>query len=291
MESNTLGFLGLGDMGGAMVRNLLKAGYEVVAFDLDGDKLQQLVDAGAVGAADAAAVVAATEIVMTSLPSSDIFVRVADEVLLPNARPEQIFIELGTTTPPEMRRLAAAFKARGAHLLDVPLSGGMGGAEKGDLYMFAGGDEECVEACRPVLEVIGGREKLTYCGPSGAGQVVKGVNQLMMGLGSAAYIEAIAFGVHAGVDAETIAKALAGEGRWRKDLTAVAAAVAAGHGVSQGVKFRELPYFLREAQERGFSLPLTQRLYEFCAAGERVAEDDKRPAPSFWHELMQKPSE
>jgi 3-hydroxyisobutyrate dehydrogenase-like beta-hydroxyacid dehydrogenase len=107
----------------------------------------------------------------------------------------------------------------------------------------------------------------------------------MMGLGSAAYIEAIAFGVHAGVDAETIAKALAGEGRWRKDLTAVAAAVAAGRGANQGVKFRELPYFLREAQEGGFQLPLTKVLYDFCAAGERVVEDDKRPAPSFWHEL------
>jgi 3-hydroxyisobutyrate dehydrogenase-like beta-hydroxyacid dehydrogenase len=115
--------------------------------------------------------------------------------------------------------------------------------------------------------------------------VVKGVNQLMMGLGSAAYLEAVSFGVSAGVDAAVIRQAIGDTGRWRADFHAVAEMVADGRGPEVGVKFRELPYFLRAAEEAGFSLPLTEILYQFCAIGERVVVDDHRPAPSFWHEL------
>jgi 3-hydroxyisobutyrate dehydrogenase-like beta-hydroxyacid dehydrogenase len=223
---------------------------------------------------------------MVSLPSSDAFVRLADETLLPSAHAGQIVVDLGTTTPPETRRLAVAFAARGAALVDAPLSGGPGGAERADLYVFVGGDAGAVAQVRPLLEAIAGAEKLTVCGPSGSGQVVKGVNQLMMGLGNAAYLEALAFGVRAGVDPRTIAHALGREGRWRVDFHATAEQAAGGEGNQVGVKFRELPYFLTEARDRGFALPLTETLHRFCDAGERVVVDDNRPAPSFWHELM-----
>jgi hypothetical protein len=88
------------------------------------------------------------------------------------------------------------------------------------------------------------------------------------------------------VDAEVIAQAIGDTGRWRKDFNAVATRVAQGLGEQVGVKFRELPYFLREADEQGFKLPLTETLYAFCDAGERVVIDDNRPAPSFWRQLM-----
>jgi len=281
-----LGFLGLGAMGGPMVRSLLRAGYAVHAFDLAPERLAAVVAAGAVGEGSAAAVVAAAEVVLTSLPSSDAFVRLADGTLLPAIRPGQLVVDLGTTTPPETRRLAAAFAAKGAALLDVPVSGGPGGAERADLYLFAGGDEASFRRARPILEAIGGGERLIWCGPSGAGQVVKGVNQLMMGLGNAAYLEALAFGVRAGVDAAVIDRAIGQEGRWRADFHAVAERAARGEGEQVGVKFRELPYFLNEARQRGFALPLTETLLAFCDAGERIVVDDKRPAPSFWHELL-----
>ena len=118
---------------------------------------------------------------MTSLPSSDAFVRLAADILLPQAR-VQVFIDFGTPTPPEFRRLAAAFVQQGAYLVDAPVSGGPSGAKQGTLYVFVGGDAAVVEQCRPLLEVVGDPAKTTYCGASGAGQVVKGVNQLMMGL-------------------------------------------------------------------------------------------------------------
>ncbi len=152
--------------------------------------------------------------------------------------------------------------------------------------MFAGGDETALKQVQPMLTAIGGADKFTHCGPSGAGQILKGVNQLMMGLGNAAYLEALAFGVRAGVDAAVIGRAIGSTGRWRADFSATAAEAAAGGGTGVGVKFRELPYFLQEARESGVSLPLTETLYAFCEHGERVTIDDHRPAPSFWHELL-----
>ena len=285
-EFKRIGVIGLGAMGGPMARNLAAAGYAVGAFDLGQERLDAAVAAGVSAAKSAAAVVAVSEVTLTSLPSSDAFVRVAEESLLPAIQAGQIVIDLGTTTPPETRRLAARFAERGATLLEAPVSGGPGGAERADLYMFAGGDEATFQRCRPLLETLAGPSKLTYCGPSGAGQIVKGVNQLMMGLGAAAYLEALAFGVRAGVDVTTIERAIGATGRWRPDFNAVAKYIVAGAGEEVGGKFRELPYFLREAQAQGFALPLTELLYALCDAGPRVVVDDNRPAPSFWRELM-----
>lgn len=282
----TLGFIGLGAMGSPMLENLLRAGYPVYAFDLSEERLQGAVAAGARAEGSAGDVVSKSEWVLTSLPSSDAFVRVAEGQLIPNAWSGQLFIDFGTVTPPETRRLAALFEAEGAALIDAPVSGGPGGAERGDLYIFVGGDPALAERCGALLGVLGDPARVTYCGPSGSGQVVKGVNQLMMGLVDAAYLEAVAFGVRAGVDAEVIARALGDTGRWRKDFSGVAARVARGEGREVGVKFRELPYFLREAQERGFRLPLTETLYTYLDAGERVTTDDNRAAPSFWRQLM-----
>ena len=285
-EQSVLGFVGLGAMGGPMVLNLLKVGYEVHAFDLDPERVAASVQDGAQPCTTAAEVVSKAQIILLSLPSSDAFVAVAEETLVTHARSGQIFIDLGTTTPPETRRLAEVINGKGALLLDAPVSGGPSGAEQARLFMFVGGDPVGVDRSRPILDVLGGFGLITYCGPSGSGQIVKGVNQLMMGLGSAAYIEAMAFGVLAGVDASVIHAAIGEAGRWRADFSYVAERVAAGEGEQVGVKFRELPYFLREAREQGFRLPLTEVLHAVCDAGPRVAFDDNRHAPSFWHELM-----
>jgi 3-hydroxyisobutyrate dehydrogenase-like beta-hydroxyacid dehydrogenase len=107
-----------------------------------------------------------------------------------------------------------------------------------------------------------------------------------MGLGAAAFLEALSLAVNAGVDPDAAARAVGGGLEpWREQFSRIARPVVEGRGETVGVKFRELPYFLREATEAGFRLPLTETLYQFCDAGERVVIDDNRPAPSFWHEL------
>lgn len=279
-----LGFLGLGAMGQPMVRNLVNAGYTVNVYDVRSERIDASVAAGAVAAPDAATVVAQSDVVLTSLPSSESFVELAESHLLPGARAGQVFVDLGTVTPPETRRLAVEFASRGAALLDAPVSGGPKGASDGTLYIFVGGDETVACQCWSIFEVLGNH--VTYCGPSGAGQVAKGVNQLTMGLRAAAYLEAIAFGVRGGLDPALIATAVGGAGDLRGPLRQIAERIAQGAGEHVGVKFRELPYYLREAEESGFKLPLTETLYAFCDAGERVVIDDSRPAPSFWHELV-----
>ena len=284
--TQTIGFIGLGAMGRPMVENLLRAGKAVRVFDLDSERVAACARQGAAAAKNAAEIAQQCEVVCTSLPSSESWVKVAENELLPQARSRQIFIDFGTVTPPETRRIAALFTNKGAAMLDVPVSGGEAGAQKAALLMFAGGDRESFERVRSLLEIIGGSERLHYCGPAGAGQAVKGTNQLAMGLYAAAALEAIAFATREGVAIET-AVAAVGDGSepWRQHLRGVGNRVVQGEGENTGVKFRELPYYIRAAQEIGFTLPLTEALWEFCDRGERVTIDDNRPAPSFWREL------
>ncbi|MFC1805469.1 NAD(P)-dependent oxidoreductase [Planctomycetota bacterium] len=286
-ELPTLGFIGLGAMGGPMAANLLRAGYPLTAFDIDAARLDACVEAGAARGESSADVVQRSDVVLTSLRSSAIWAEVAEAELVPNAREGQVFIDLGTVAPPETRRLAAAFAERGASLLDVPVSGGPGGSSTGTLRMFAGGDEAVYEQCRPILEVLGDPQRIVYCGPSGAGQVAKGVNQLAMGLAAAAYLEALAFGVRAGIDPEALRQAIGGDGGWRGHFAHLARRVADGTAEQCWVKFPELPYFLAEAAERGHPLPLTEALHDFLAAGDVSCHDNmRRPTASFWHEVV-----
>jgi len=290
-ELPRVGFLGLGTMGAPMVLNLLHAGYSVVAYDKTAERVAACADAGAVGAGSEEAVVERADVVMTSLPSSAVFVSVAEEHLVSRAREGQMFIDLGTTEAPETRRLAGEFARRGASLLDVPVSGGRQGSETGSLRMFVGGDPEAARQAMPLLHVLGDPERVVYCGPSGAGQVVKAVNQLAMGLADAAYLEAVAFGVRSGAPPDAIAQAVGGDEGWRGQFGRIARRVAAGHGDDVLVKFPELRYSLAEAQTSGFSAPLLRALYAFCCQGEQAWRDNMgRPRPSLWHELMNRPT-
>ncbi len=283
-----IGFIGLGEMGNPMARNLLRDGYVVIGYDLDVERLRPLVEAGALAGADIADVVSRCDIIATSLPSSASFVEVAQHQILPCVRSGQILIDFGTVIPTETRRLAHCFAEKGVDLIDVPVSGGGSGAQRAQLYMFAGGNPASFERCRPILETVGGPERLTYCGPAGSGQVVKGVNQLMMGVVEAAYLEAISFGVNSGVDVNIIKQAIGNEGRWRADFSRVAQRIADGQGNQVGVKFRELPYFIDAAEKQGFALPITATLHAHCDQGPRIVVDDHRDAPSYWHELTRR---
>jgi len=278
----SVGFIGLGAMGRPMCTRLLAAGREVIAFDISADKLEACRKLGAV-AAGSAAEAAAAEFVFTSLPGSA-FVSVAETALLPLAGPGQVFVDTGTVRPSETVRLAALFAARGASLLDCPVSGGPGGAERGELYVFAAGDLSAFERARPLLEVLG-RGRVTYCGGPGSGQVVKGVNQLMLGLGAAAYLEAMAFGVAHGVEPRVIRDAIGSEGAWRADFHRIASQVAAGDGAQVPIKMHQFDIWLQAAREVGCPMPITEALATFCRDAPKVFHEHDRDVPSFWREL------
>ncbi len=281
-----IGFIGLGNMGSRMVKNLLNAGYEILCYDIDKTKSEKMHKIGARVAKDSTQVVKESDIVMTSLRSSDVFFNVAENYFIPNATTGQIFIDLGTSEVEKTQALALELSKKGATLIDAPVSGGPHGSETGTLRIFVGGEAEVVENCRPLLEVLGEPQFVVHCGASGAGQIVKGVNQLAMGLGAAAYMEAMAFGVCAGIDPKAIRNAVGMGDGWREEFDKIAKRIVSGSGKSLVVKYPELPYFLAAAETLDFKIPLTETLYDFCKTGTYEMFDNmNRPSRSFWHEL------
>ena len=270
-----------------MASTLIKAGRTILGYDISDANLGAAARTGVEPATSSADVASRCDVVLVSLRSSPIFVDVAENDLLPAVSEGSVVVDLGTTEAPETRRLAAAFSANGARLLDVPVSGGPGGSATGTLHMFAGGDEPTFERVRPILDTLGAEGRVVYCGPAGCGQVVKAVNQLAMGLGLAAYVEAMAYGVRSGVSPEAILQAVGGPDGFRAQFANVARSVANSDDPAFYVKFPELGYFLREAEEAGLAAPLTRALFDFLDPAERVTEDNMgRPIPSFWRELM-----
>ena len=281
-----IGFIGLGNMGGRMAKNLHNAGYPLIGYDIDAAKCAALAETGATAGNDTTEVVKNSDVVMTSVRSSDIFSGVAEQHLIPNARDGHVFIDLGTTEVEKTRDIATAFAEKGATLIDAPVSGGPHGSETGTLRIFVGGEAAVVEECRPILEVLGEPKYVVYCGPSSSGQIVKGVNQLAMGLGDAAFMEAMAFGVCAGVDPTAIREAVGMGDGWRGQFDRIAKRIIDGEGGTLVIKYPELPYFLAAAEASGFEIPLTEALYEFCKKGNYEMFDNmNRPSRSFWRTL------
>ena len=281
-----IGFIGLGNMGSRMAKNLHNAEYPLIGYDIDAAKCEALAATGATVGKHTIEVVRNSDVIMTSLRSSDILCSVAEQHFIPNAREGHVFIDLGTTEVEKTRDIATALDEKGATLIDAPVSGGPHGSETGTLRIFVGGDAAVVKKCRPILEVLGEPKYVVYCGPSGSGQIVKGVNQLAMGLGAAAYMEAMAYGVCAGVDPTAIREAVGMGDGWRGQFDGIAKRIIDGDGKQLVVKYPELPYFLAAAEAAGFEIPLTEALYEFCRnENYEMFDNMNRPSRSFWRTL------
>jgi 3-hydroxyisobutyrate dehydrogenase-like beta-hydroxyacid dehydrogenase len=281
-----LAFVGVGSMGGPMAAHLLRAGYPLVACDRDESRVAELTALGAGAAQTPRQAAASGEVVLTSLPTSEAFVAAAEDAvygLLAGLRPGSTLIDMGTTAPPETRRIAALAEVREAAFVDAPVSGGPGGARRGDLSIMVGGDAEHVMACLPILQRLG---TPVHCGPVGSGQVVKGINQIVMGVGTALFLEAMAFGLRCQLDPRRIVEALERAGAASVNFPRVARSVADGTALDRDAKLRELPYFLAEAAERDIPMPLTEALVRFMADGEPRLREGPASVPSPWYELM-----
>lgn len=199
-----VGIIGLGKMGRPMALNLLKAGFDVTVHNRSRGVVDELAAQGARPATSPAEVSQAADVVLTVLPTlptvDSIFL--GEDGLVANARAGQILIDNSTVSPDLSRRIAAAATERGAGFLDIPVSGGPSGATAGTLTMMAGGDRATFDAAQPVLAALG--KNIHYCGPSGAGTVVKLVNQLLVGVHTAAAAEALVFGAKAGADPQVL---------------------------------------------------------------------------------------
>lgn len=210
--SSPIGFIGLGLMGKPMALNLRKAGLSVVAASRSPAPVAELVAAGAKRAESPAEVASQCDVVLTMLPDSPDVRQVLEgpQGVFEGMRAGAIVVDMSTISPAATRELAESAVRRGATLLDAPVSGGEIGAKSATLSIMVGGDEAAFTRVRPVLEKLGNPERIIHIGPSGAGQLCKVCNQLVIGGTLAVVSEAFSLARKAGVDAAKVRQALLG---------------------------------------------------------------------------------
>ena len=206
----TVGFIGLGIMGGPMAANLVKAGFDVIGYNRGPEPTRRLVEQGGRGADSLAEAVRDADVVVTMLPdSSDVeAVALGEDGIYAHAKPGTLHLDMSSIRPDVAKQVAEAGKQRGLRVLDAPVSGGEQGAIDATLSIMAGGDPTDFADARPVLEAVGGT--VVHVGPVGAGQTVKAANQLIVAGTIELVAEAIVFLEAYGVDMEAAIKVLTG---------------------------------------------------------------------------------
>jgi 3-hydroxyisobutyrate dehydrogenase len=199
-----IGFIGLGNMGGPMAANLVKAGHSVAAFDLSAERVAAAVSAGAEAAPDARAALSGSEIVITMLPSG----REAEAVylgpagLVAQAGAGTLLVDCSTIDVATARRLNGEAAGRGLVLLDAPVSGGVAGAAAASLTFMVGGPAEGFARAEPILKAMG--KAVIHAGDAGAGQAAKICNNMILGVSMIAVCEAFVLAERLGLAAEKL---------------------------------------------------------------------------------------
>ena len=206
----TIGFIGLGIMGGPMAANLVRAGFDVIGFNRSPERIGTLVEAGGRAAATVADAVRNSDFVISCLPDSPDVEQVALGAggVFDLAGPDAVYIDMSTIAPATAVRVARAGRERGIGVLDAPVSGGEKGAIDGILSIMVGGEADDLETARPVLAAMG--TTIVHVGGPGAGQTVKAANQLLCAAGIEAVAEAVVFLEAHSVDPTVALSALAG---------------------------------------------------------------------------------
>ena len=205
-----VGFIGLGVMGAAMARNLVKAGFRVTVHNRSRGKVEELVRDGAHDGGSPAGVARAAEVVLLCVPDTPDVERVlfGDDGLVHGLRDDAVVIDCSTVSATATVEFAARLRERGVHMLDSPVSGGPKGAQDGTLSCMIGGETAIVERCMPVFQAIG--KTFTHVGASGAGQACKSCNQMAIVGTLMAISEAFALAKKMGIDPHKVREALLG---------------------------------------------------------------------------------
>lgn len=206
----TIGFIGLGLMGKPMARNLAKAGAKLVINNRSQGVVDELAADGMTPAATPKIVANQADVIITMLPDTPTLEKILsdDDGVFAGLSSGKLIIDMGTSKFLITQELAERASTRGVDYVDAPVSGGTLGAEAGSLTIMAGGTEAAYGRALPVLEVLG--SKITHVGPSGAGQVAKAANQVIVGLNIGAVAEALSLAEKCGVDPAKVRDALGG---------------------------------------------------------------------------------
>ena len=197
-----IGFIGLGNMGGPMAKNLLKSGHTVHAFDLSQAALAEVVNAGGVAATTAAEACEKAEVVISMLPAGKHVQSVyqGEGGLLAQLVEGALVLDASTIDAETAREVGSAAAERGIDFMDTPVSGGVAAAQAGTLAFMCGGSAEAFARARPILEAMGNREKIFHAGPAGAGQVAKAANNMLLAIHMIGTCEALSMGAVHGLE-------------------------------------------------------------------------------------------
>jgi 3-hydroxyisobutyrate dehydrogenase len=206
-ERFTIAFLGLGNMGGPMAANLIRAGHTVRGFDPVPAAAAAAAAAGATVFDSTADAVTEADVVITMLPNGDVVRRCYAEVL-PVARAGALFIDSSTISVNDAREVHSKAESHGVSQLDAPVSGGVKGAVAGTLAFMVGGDESAAQRARPVLEPMAG--KIIHCGATGAGQAAKVCNNMVLAVQQIAIGEAFVLAEKLGLTAQSLFDVITG---------------------------------------------------------------------------------
>ncbi|GAA3734878.1 2-hydroxy-3-oxopropionate reductase [Plantactinospora mayteni] len=265
----SIGMIGLGIMGGPMAVNLIKAGHDVVGYDVSPARNAALEQAGGKVAAGIGELVQQVDVVITMVrDSADVeAVALGDEGILANARPDQLYVDMTSISPGTSRQVAEAARILSVRVLDAPVSGGEAGAIEGTLSIMVGGAAEDFAAALPILEVLGGT--VVHVGPAGAGQTVKAANQLIVAGTIELVAEAIVFLEAYGVDTEAAVKVLAGGLAGNRILDRKAAGMLARQyqpGFRIDLHHKDMGIVTSAAREAGVVIPLGAAVAQLIAA-------------------------
>ncbi len=201
-----IGFIGLGNMGGPMARNLLAAGHQLSIHDLSLTAIEELSSAGASPVDSVTALTQSdVELIITMLPAASHVktVYLGAEGLLASVAPGVRLIDSSTIDPLSAREVAAVAQQQGNPMLDAPVSGGTGGAEAGTLTFMVGGSVADFDAALPVLQAMG--RNIVHCGATGNGQVAKVANNMLLAISMIGVAESMSLGVSLGMDPTILA--------------------------------------------------------------------------------------
>jgi len=279
MADERIGFLGLGTMGAAMAGNLARAGFTVTAWNRSPGRGPELDDLGVTRADSPAAVATATDAVVVCVSDTpDVeAVLFGPSGAAEGARDGQLVIDCSTIAPSATRDFAARLAEQGVALVDAPVSCGSEGAQKGTLTIFCGGEPDDVERARPILAAMG--KTITHVGPSGSGQAVKAVNQVILAGTYLGVAEGIVLAMKAGLDVAQVVEALGGGAAQSWVLANRSERMRTNHyplGFKVALHRKDLGIALDMAREMGAELPVAEMAADFETdlVGAGHADDD-----------------
>lgn len=260
-----IGFIGLGIMGKPMVNNLLKAGHEVIVYDVIQENVDAAVSAGAVSAGSSKNVAEQCKLIITMLPNSPHVksVVLGENGVLEGAEEGTILVDMSSIAPMASQEICKACAEKGVNMIDAPVSGGEPKAIDGTLSIMAGGDKEIFDQVYDILMSMGG--SAVHCGDIGAGNTTKLANQIIVALNIAAVSEAFMLSTRAGVDPVKVFDAIKGGLAGSTVMNAKVPMITDGNfnpGFKIDLHIKDLSNALETGHGVGAPLPLTAQVME-----------------------------